>query len=278
MDREMKLELSKLAAKIRIGIIDQLKSFGVGHIGGSLSIADTLAVLYGDVMKYDPANPDDPDRDKLVMSKGHTGPALYSALAIKGFFPYDMLYTLNRGGTNLPSHCDRNKTPGVDMTTGSLGQGSSLALGMALGDKLKGRSSRTFLICGDGEINEGQFWEAMMFAGAKKVDNLVVMVDYNKKQLDGTTKEVLDLGDIEAKLRAFGLDAMTIDGNDIEQLYNALKETGKKGIPTAIVLDTVKGKGIPEVENTYANHSMTVTEEIGNRWLEHLRAEYERLG
>ena len=266
MDRNKKLELEKFAADIRIGILDQLGAFGVGHIGGSLSIADALAVLYGDVMKYDPANPTDPNRDKLVMSKGHCGPALYSALALKGFFPYEMLKTLNQGGTHLPSHCDRLKTPGVDMTTGSLGQGSSIALGMARGDKLKGRSCRTFLICGDGEINEGQFWEMCMFAGSKKVDNLVIMVDYNRKQLDGTTEEIMDLGDLAAKLTAFGLDTKNIDGNDIEQLYNSLKETGKNGKPTALVLNTLKGKGIADVENTYANHSMTVTKELYEKW------------
>ena len=278
MDQKKKLELSKFATEIRMAIVDQLKTFGVGHIGGCLSIADTIAVLYGDVMKYDPQNPDWADRDKLVMSKGHAGPAVYAALALKGFFPYDMLHTLNQGGTHLPSHCDRNKTPGIDMTTGSLGQGSSLAIGMALGDKLKGRDSRTFLICGDGEINEGQFWEAVMFAGAKKINNLVIMVDNNKKQLDGTTEEVLNIGDICEKLQAFGLDARRIDGNNIEELYNSLKETGTNGKPTALVLDTVKGKGIAEVENTYANHSMTVTKETGDKWMAELQAEYDRLG
>lgn len=278
MDPQKKRELEQLAVKVRIGIVDQLKFFGVGHIGGCLSIADTIAVLYGDIMRYDPSDPKKADRDKLVISKGHTGPAQYAALAIKGFFPYDTLYTLNRGGTILPSHCDRNKTPGVDMTTGSLGQGSSLAVGMALGDKLKGRDSRTFLICGDGEINEGQFWEAMMFTAAKKVNNLVVMIDNNKKQLDGTTEEVLDIGDIRAKMEAFGFETRQIDGNDIEALHSSLSETGKTGKPTAIILDTIKGKGIPEVESTYANHSMTVTAENGERWLAHLNEEYARIG
>ena len=160
MTQELKLELQRFALQIRIGILEQLKARGFGHIGGSLSVADALAVLYGSVMRVDAENSTREARDKLVCSKGHAGPAVYAALALKGFFPYDELKTLNQPGTRLPSHCDRNKTPGVDMTTGSLGQGTSLAVGMALGDKLKGLDSRTFLIVGDGEANEGQVWEA----------------------------------------------------------------------------------------------------------------------
>ena len=183
-------KLKAFAAEIRIAAIEAIHSIGSGHIGGALSIADALAVLYGREMRYDPQNPKWPERDKLVCSKGHAGPAVYGTLALKGFFPYEELKTLNRPGTHLPSHCDRNKTPGVDMTTGSLGQGTSLACGMALGDKLRGRDSRVFLIIGDGESNEGQVWEALSFAAAKKLGNLVVLLDWNKRQLDGWTKDI----------------------------------------------------------------------------------------
>ena len=277
MTQMEKKDLQRLALKIRIGILEELQARGFGHIGGSLSIADALAVLYGSVMRYDAKNPAWEERDKLVCSKGHAGPAVYSALAVEGFFPYEDLKTLNQPGTMLPSHCDRNKTPGVDMTTGSLGQGASLAVGMAMGDKLKGLDSRTFLIVGDGEADEGQVWEAAMFTAAKKVTNLTWLIDNNKKQLDGYTKDILEPFDFEEKFRAFGFEAITIDGNDVEQLYNALT---RKPIdkPIAIVLDTVKGKGIAEVENTMGNHSMTPPAESFVRWLDELHAELDAMG
>lgn len=266
-----KKETDVFAAKIRIGIAEEIKARGFGHVGGSLSVADVLAVLYENVMNYDPENPQMPDRDKLVCSKGHAGPAVYATLALKGFFPYEDLATLNRPGTKLPSHCDRNKTPGIDMTTGSLGQGTSLAAGLALGDKLKGRNCRTFLICGDGELNEGQVWEAAMFCAAKKIDNIVWLIDWNKKQLDGTTESIVPSLDIEAKFKAFGFDAVTVNGHDTQAIFEALN-VKTEGKPRAVVLDTVKGKGISEVENTAANHSMTINAETGDRWLAELRA------
>ena len=277
MTQMEKKDLQRLALKIRIGILEELQARGFGHIGGSLSIADALAVLYGSVMRYDAKNPAWEERDKLVCSKGHAGPAVYSALAVEGFFPYEDLKTLNQPGTMLPSHCDRNKTPGIDMTTGSLGQGASLAVGMAMGDKLKGLDSRTFLIVGDGEADEGQVWEAAMFTAAKKVTNLTWLIDNNKKQLDGYTKDILEPFDFEEKFRAFGFEAITIDGNDVEQLHNALT---RKPIdkPIAIVLDTVKGKGIAEVENTMGNHSMTPPAESFVRWLDELHAELDAMG
>lgn len=276
MDATLKKELQKLALRIRIAEVEEFRALGFGHIGGSMSITDALAVLYGAVMKVDPKNPKMEERDKLVCSKGHAGPAIYATLAVEGFFPYDDIKTLNVPGTNFPSHCDRNKTPGVDMTTGSLGQGTSLAVGMALGDKLKGLDSRTFLIVGDGESNEGQVWEAAMFTGAKKVNNLVWLIDDNKKQLDGYTKDIIDPIDFVAKFQAFGFDAVRIDGNDIEQLYDALsvKATDK---PRAIVLDTVKGKGIKEVEETMGNHSMNVPTETYDKWLAGLKEELAAL-
>ncbi len=277
MTQMEKKDLQRLALKIRIGILEELQARGFGHIGGSLSIADALAVLYGSVMRYDAKNPAWEERDKLVCSKGHAGPAVYATLAVEGFFPYEDLKTLNQPGTMLPSHCDRNKTPGIDMTTGSLGQGASLAVGMAMGDKLKGLDSRTFLIVGDGEADEGQVWEAAMFTAAKKVTNLTWLIDNNKKQLDGYTKDILEPFDFEEKFRAFGFEAITIDGNDVEQLYNALtREPIDK--PIAIILDTVKGKGIAEVENTMGNHSMTPPAESFVRWLDELHAELDAMG
>lgn len=272
----LKKELDAFALQIRIGTVEAIKSRGFGHIGGSLSVADALAVLYGSVMKVDPANPQDPDRDKLVCSKGHAGPAVYATLALKGFFPYEDLKTLNQPGTNFPSHCDRNKTPGVDMTTGSLGQGTSLAVGMAVGDAIKGRSCRTFLMVGDGELNEGQVWEAAMFAAAKKVNNLVWLVDWNKRQLDGALCDVLEPFDLEEKFRAFGFDACTVDGHDVEALHAALTKPAQDK-PIAIILDTVKGKGITSVEQTASNHSMNVSQDVFDSWLAELQGKLAAL-
>lgn len=274
MTPEETKNLQRFALKIRIGILEALKARGFGHVGGSLSIADALAVLYGSVMRYDPKNPAWEQRDKLICSKGHAGPAVYAALALRGFFPYEQLVTLNQPHTNLPSHCDRNKTPGVDMTTGSLGQGTSLAVGMAMGDMLKGLNSRTFLIVGDGEANEGQVWEAAMFTAAKRITSLTWLIDNNKKQLDGYTKDVLNPFDFEEKFRSFGFEAISIDGNDVEQLENALTRRPIDK-PIAIILNTVKGKGVEEVENTMGNHSMTPPPEAFDRWLAELHQKLE---
>lgn len=274
LDINLKKELERLALEIRIGAVEEFKARGFGHIGGSLSVADALAVLYGAVMTVDPKNPLWEDRDKLVCSKGHAGPAVYAALARKGFFPYEELKTLNQPGTNLPSHCDRKKTPGIDMTTGSLGQGTSLAVGMALGDRLKGRPGRTYLIVGDGELNEGQAWEAAMFSAAKKVTNLVWLIDHNKKQLDGFTRDILDSGDLRLKFEAFGFDAVSIDGNDLEQLYMTLSKDVQDR-PLAVVMHTIKGRGIKEVEETMANHSMAMTDEAYDRWLWELKRQLD---
>lgn len=278
MDNGLLKELKELALRIRIGTLETLQSRGFGHVGGSLSIADLLAVLYGAEMKYDPADPRLADRDKLVCSKGHAGPAVYAVLAIEGFFPYETLLTLNKPGTTLPSHCDRSLTPGVDMTTGSLGQGTSMACGLALGDRLKGRGSRTFLITGDGELDEGQVWEAALFASAKKLDNLFWFIDLNKKQLDGRTASVLDTGDIAAKFASFGFDTVKVNGNDIEAVYNAI-EAAKlvANKPHAIVLDTVKGAGVKEVEETESNHSMNVPTEKWGEWIAALEVELKAL-
>lgn len=277
LTNERKKELKRFALEIRVGAMEAFKARGFGHIGGSMSVVDALAVLYGEIMKVDPKNPDMENRDKLVCSKGHAGPAVYAALALKGFFPYEDIKTLNQPGTKFPSHCDRNKTPGVDVTTGSLGQGTSQAIGLALGDKIKGLDSRTYLIVGDGESNEGQVWEAAMFTAAKKVTNLVWLIDWNKKQLDGYVNDIMDIGDLRAKFEAFGFDAVCIDGNDIEQLYEALSKPAVEK-PIAIILDTVKGKGIEEIENLFSNHSITTTVESYDRWLYELKKELEELG
>ena len=277
MTEEKRIDLQRFALQIRISVLEELKARGFGHVGGCLSISDALAVLYHDVMRYDPQNPKWEARDKLVCSKGHAGPAVYATLALKSFFPKEELLTLNQPRTNLPSHCDRNKTPGVDMTTGSLGQGTSLAVGMALGDRIKGLDSRTFLIVGDGEANEGQVWEAAMFTAAKKLTNLTWLIDNNKKQLDGYTKDVLNPFDFEEKIRSFGFEAISIDGNDVEQLENALTRT-LIDKPIAIILNTIKGKGVEEVEQTMANHSMTPKPEDFDRWLGVLHAKLDALG
>lgn len=269
-------ELRVFAAQIRLYTAKCIASRGFGHLGGSLSVADLLAVLYGEVMKIDSKNPDWSERDLLVCSKGHAGPAIYASLALKGYFPLDMLKTLNQPGTNLPSHCDRNKTPGVDMTTGSLGQGISIAAGMALGVKASGR--RVFGIVGDGECDEGQVWETAAFAAHHKLDNFFVFVDLNKKQLDGYTKDILDLESIEEKFSSFGFDAVTVDGSDVAAILAAINAAAEKpGKPHAIVLDTVKGAGVPEIEQTASNHHMVVNAELADRVISHLEAELAKL-
>ncbi|MCP4397469.1 MAG: transketolase, partial [bacterium] len=219
-------------------------------------------VLYGDVMRIDPNNPTWPDRDWLVVSKGHSGPAVYATLALKGYFPLEELLTLNQGGTNLPSHCDRNKTAGIDMTTGSLGQGVSSAIGIALGNRLDKKDSYTYLIVGDGECDEGQVWEGALFAAHQKLDNLIAFVDANKKQLDGYTKDINDLGDIREKFETFGWHAQDVNGADVAEIYSAI-QTAKdaQGRPSAIVLDTIKGQGVTFVEETIMNHHIIVDRE-----------------
>ena len=264
--------LRSFAAKIRIAALDAIHSIGTGHLGGAMSICEVLSVLYGREMKYKVEDPKWPQRDKLVCSKGHAGPAVYGTLALKGFFPYEELKTLNASDTRLPSHCDKNKTPGVDMTTGSLGQGTSLACGMALADKLQGHDSRTFLIVGDGETNEGQVWEAFTFAAAHKLSNLVVMIDWNKRQLDGFCEDIYPAANFHEKMAAFGFNPVTINGHDIEAVAQALEATRAGGEkPWAIVLDTVKGAGIEDVVNTAANHSMSVGDAAYEKWTAELR-------
>lgn len=276
MDRKEKLELQKFATQIRIETVKEIGVRGFGHLGGALSIADVLAVLYGKEMNYRPEDPRWADRDVMVCSKGHAGPAVYATLALKGFFPMDMLNTLNQPGTKLPSHCDRNLTPGVDMTTGSLGQGVSTAIGMALAQKMDGRSSRTYLFIGDGECDEGQVWEGMLFAHQHKLGNLTAFIDDNGKQLDGFTKDVMDLGDLAAKAASFGWNAVTVDGHDIEAIDAAI-QTAKAtpDVPTCIVLKTVKGKGVKDLEEMLLNHHINVDEAFVKKGVEELQAVLE---
>ncbi len=264
-------ELKLFANRIRLKTMECIASKGVGHVGGSLSIADLLAVLYKKEMKFDPANPKMEDRDFLVVSKGHSGPAVYSALALSGFFPEKWLLTLNKPGTDLPSHCDMQKTPGIDMTTGSLGQGASTACGIALGNRMKGLENYTYLILGDGEIEEGQVWEAAMFAGCRKLNHLIAFVDNNGLQIDGTVDEMCALGDIGAKFREFGFFDQTVDGHDVAALGNAIEAAKKSEKPSVIVMKTVKGQGVSYFAGQISNHSANVTPEI----LEIARAELD---
>lgn len=257
MEKELLTSLEKLAAEIRLDSIEAIRKVGSGHIGGSLSIADLLAVLYGKQMKVDPKNPQWEDRDRLVLSKGHAGPALYAALANVGFFDREMLGTLNEGGTKLPSHPDRTKTPGVDATTGSLGQGTSVAAGIATGLKMQQKGNVVYLIVGDGELNEGQCWEAFQYIAHFKLNNCIVIIDENKKQLDGTTEEILNPFDIEAKMKAFGFNTRKVKGDDLAKIDQAIDECkAVKDEAVCIVLDTIKGQGVKYFEEMEANHSV----------------------
>ncbi len=260
LSKERVRELKIFSKKIQIETVKMIANLGVGHLGGSLSIADALAVLYGAQMKYDPKNPKWEERDWFVCSKGHAGPAVYAALAMKGFFPMSELNTLNRPGTRLPSHCDRLKTPGIDMTTGSLGQGASTAAGIALAHQMNKKSNKVFLMLGDGEINEGQVWEMALFAGTKKINNLIAFVDYNKLQLDGPTCEICDVGNVAKKFEDFGWFAQDIDGRDVLAINNAIETArAQHEKPSMIVLNTIKGDGWSSVANKSSCHNLTIS-------------------
>lgn len=261
----MKDDMQKLqifAAQIRKAALVALHTFGSGHVGGSMSMAELMAVLYGAVMRHDPANPGWEDRDWLVVSKGHCGPAVYAALALRGFFPYEELKTLNQPGTRLPSHCDRNRTPGIDMTTGSLGQGLSAAVGIAWGHAYQKRANTTYCVLGDGECNEGQVWEAALFAATKKVGNLIAFIDANGKQLDGYTRDICDLGDLRQKFADFGWNAYECDGHDVGAIVRTITQAkGRPGKPAMIVLHTTKGRDCTFAENEFYNHHIVIKEE-----------------
>ena len=257
MDKERLDYLKSRAKEIRKLTIEEIGTLGTGHIGGSMSIADILALLYFHRMNIDPARPRMRERDQLVVSKGHAGPAVYAALALRGFFPVEWLTTLNQGGTRLPSHCDRNLTPGIDMTAGSLGQGFSAAMGIALALRIDKIDARVYSIIGDGESDEGQVWEGAMFAASQKLSNFIAFTDYNKQQLDGFTKDIIDLGELDAKWREFGWFTQRVDGHDIAALDDAIeKAQAQNERPSMIVMDTIKGKGCFFAEGIEKNHSM----------------------
>ncbi|MGI6297594.1 MAG: transketolase [Saccharofermentanales bacterium] len=255
-------EIKRFGKQIQIETVRMIGNLGVGHIGGSLSIADVLSVLYGKVMKYNPADPRWEDRDWLVLSKGHSGPGLYAALALKGFFPMEELMTLNKPGTRLPSHCDRNLTPGIDMTTGSLGQGSSLAAGVALSHKIDKMDNWIYLILGDGELQEGQVWEMAMFAAQQELDNLIAFVDSNGMQVDGYLCDICDMGDIAGKFEEFGWHTQQVDGHNVAAMYEAIeKAKTQKGKPSLIVLNTIKGHGWSLMAGKPSSHNASISKE-----------------
>lgn len=254
MDEMQLREAKKFACQIRIEILKMLAEAGSGHVGGSLDLADLMAVLYGSILRVDPKNPSWPDRDFVVLSKGHAGPALYASLALKGYFPVEELATLNKLGTHLPSHCDRQKTPGVDMTAGSLGQGIGAATGIALGNQMAGRNNYTFCIVGDGEMDEGSVWESMLLAPQLKLHRYIVIVDNNGMQIDGKTKDVVDLGDLTAKAEAFGWFAVDVDGHDPMAIFRAINLCKEADRPAFMNLHTVKAKGWAQYEGQVASH------------------------
>ncbi|MGN1175095.1 MAG: transketolase [Roseburia sp.] len=256
------LELEENAVSIRKGIVTAVHSAASGHPGGSLSIADILTYLYFEEMNIDPKNPMMEERDRLVLSKGHVAPALYATLAQKGYFPKEDLKTLRHTGSYLQGHPDMKHIPGVDMSSGSLGQGLSAAVGMALAGKMKKKDYRVYAITGDGEIQEGQIWEAAMFAGHHKLDNLVVIIDNNNLQIDGVITDVCSPYPIDKKLEAFQFHVININGNDFDEIREAFKEAKKtKGRPTAIIAKTVKGKGVSFMENQAGWHGKAPNDE-----------------
>ena len=255
MNEVKRQEMKAFTKEIRIELLKMLKWRRYGHLGGAMSIVELLSALYKDQLKHDSKDPENDSRDYLVLSKGHSAASLYCALMLEGYFERSMLYTMNEGGTRLPSHPDRLKTPGIDVTTGSLGQGTSIAAGIAMALKMEGKQQQyVYLIVGDGELNEGQCWEAFQFIAHYKLDNIIVIIDENKKQLDGYTKEIIDPQDVEKKMQAFGFDANRICGNDEAEISRA----------SCIVLDTVKGQGVQYFAKMKNNHSVKFNETIDN--------------
>ena len=279
LDAITKNRLEIAATKIRMAVIEGTYHAKSGHPGGSLSICDTLAVLYFQHMRVDPQNPGWEDRDRLVLSKGHTAPALYGALAHRGFFPVGDISTLRHIGSHLQGHPDMKGTPGVDMSTGSLGQGVSAAVGMALAAKLDGSERRVYSILGDGELEEGQVWEAAMFAAHKKLDNLCLIIDNNHLQIDGTVEEVNSPYPIPEKFEAFGFNTILIDGHNLDQIEAALHAAAEcKGKPTAIIQTSIKGKGVSFMENQVGWHGSAPNKEQYEQAMQELQtllAKYE---
>lgn len=273
MDVKRKTELSVIANKIRKNALTAVYSAKSGHPGGSLSIADVLALLYFEIMNIDPKNPKNPDRDRLVLSKGHAAPALYSALALRGYFPIEDIPTFRHTGSYLQGHPDMNKVPGVDMSTGSLGQGVSAAGGIALSAKLDNKDYRVYTILGDGELEEGQVWEQAMFAAHYKLDNLTAFIDFNGLQIDGDVTKVMNPTPIDKKFEAFGWNVIVCSAHDFDELERAIENAkNTKGKPTAIVMKSVKGKNVSFMENNAAWHGSVPNEEQYNQAIGELDA------
>ncbi len=270
MDAAAKKELERIACKVRLGIIEGVHSAKSGHPGGSLSCAEILTYLYFKHMNIDPDNPKMENRDRFVLSKGHAAPALYSVLANRGYFDVELLKTLRHIGSILQGHPDMKHIPGVDMSTGSLGQGISAAVGMALSSKHFGSGFKVYSIVGDGEIEEGQVWEAAMFAGNKELSNLTVFVDYNNLQIDGTIEEVNSAAPIDKKFEAFKWHTVTINGNDFDEIEAALKEADTSDKPTAIIAKTVKGLGVSYMENAVNWHGAAPNDELYEQAMDEL--------
>lgn len=265
------LQLQKTANEIRKGIVTAVHGAKSGHPGGSLSAADIFTYLYFEEMNIDPKNPKDPNRDRFVLSKGHVAPGLYSTLANRGFFPVEDLPTLRHLGSYLQGHPDMKHIPGVDMSSGSLGQGFSAAVGMALNGKMDGADYRVYALCGDGEIQEGQIWEAAMFAGHRKLDNLVLVVDNNGLQIDGSVEEVCSPYPIDKKFQAFNFHVISINGHDFDEIRAAFTEArNTKGMPTAIIANTVKGKDVSFMENKASWHGAAPNDEEYKKAMEEL--------
>ena len=264
MDRALYAMLREKAREIRELTIKEIGQLSVGHIGGAVDLAEMLAVLYYHEMNINPENPTMQERDRFILSKGHGGPALYSVLAMKGYIDKAELDTLNRPGTNLPSHCDMNRTRGVDMTTGSLGQGFSCAVGMAIAAKMDGLPSYIYTCIGDGESQEGQIWEAAMLAASHRLDNLIAFTDYNKMQIDGYIEQINGLHPLDKKWESFGWHVQSVDGHEVEQIVYAIENAKKiKNLPSMILLNTVKGKGCYFCENMLSSHSVkNITEDM----------------
>lgn len=257
-----KLELEKMAVEVRKGVVTGVHAAKAGHPGGSLSAADIFTYLYFEEMNVDPKNPKDPNRDRFVLSKGHTAPGLYATLANRGYFPVEDLLTLRHIGSHLQGHPCIAHTPGIDMSSGSLGQGISAAVGMALAGKMQNKDYRVYTLLGDGEIQEGQVWEASMFAGHRKLDNLVVIVDNNNLQIDGAISDVCSPYPVDEKFKAFNFHVINIDGNDMDQIAAAMKEAKEtKEMPTAIIAKTTKGKGVSFMENQAGWHGKAPNDE-----------------